>query len=69
MRIVQDVVTPAEVLARELATMVTTGAEKEAAAKLKTSGLTFGEASAVAHIAACMIHGRAWKKRDAMVGV
>lgn len=66
MQVLQDVVTPAEKMAEQVAKCFTEVGQKEAAAMVKelavSHNLTYGEASALTHVASCMIHGKRWKK-------
>ena len=62
----QPVSTPAEAMALEIATVWLTDGQHDAAAllnaKVREHGLVYWEASALANITTCMIHGRKWKK-------
>jgi hypothetical protein len=69
MKLAQEVVSPAEKLALEIAETYFTDSPAAAAKLLKekvhTHRLTLGEASVLSHVATCMIHSKPWKKTGA----
>ena len=66
MKILQEVITPDEKLAERVATVWDNEGQDSASRYFKDEcdklKITYGSASAIGHIASCMIHGQRWKK-------
>lgn len=66
MKPVQNIVSPAEQMAEQVAVAYCEIGETEAKGLMKhlirIHSLTYGEASALSHVATCIIHGKPWKK-------